>query len=541
MSSNDEPGRRNLSDADHQPPPEFRSIIGSAEVLSRDQVAARSGQEHDPVEQTANYMRRAVEIEESWETTIRKARQELLKKDARELYLDFLLDLKRQIELGTDKAVTLASLLEAVAIRGLGMTREQISIRRPRRGGTRWQVDLDSGATDSHLTDHIVGSHFLNWITLAGGIGESDGLLIGGSDVSQHRSAVPVPARFFKRSVPFILNNAAGALFSKQGGSPKYNNLFNPKPDEALLRWMLIDPSYRDELEPEDYERCIASAMDVGHYKFDHEFLLKSDPRPPNIIFRDGSLFPQDAYLDNFVIENKRGDFTREAIREFFECLSYAKDMGIIYCGISKNVQLKVYSAIVDWFISRNIDKDWELGSYTLNDGQQMSLLLSDPSFVAEEMSHTISTCLMKRSFTTRANLNTRANLSDLHSYFQDRQDQNPEIDITPFQQLCGVAHLYMFFAGHSKSPQLQLPRYEFFYDSSLGSIEEITQRVLAAVRTCGLMRDEDHSFMADRPVAYLIPSVTQQAHYLSKDVGRSIDRATGQWIMARYTRLLRQ
>ena len=33
---------------------------------------------------------------------------------------------------------------------------------------------------------------------------------------------------------------------------------------DLLLRWMLIDPSYQDELDPEDYERCIASAMDVG-------------------------------------------------------------------------------------------------------------------------------------------------------------------------------------------------------------------------------------------------------------------------------------
>ena len=104
-------------------------------------------------------------------------------------------------------------------------------------------------------------------------------------------------------------------------GKPKYDNLFNPKPDETLLRWMLIDPSYQDELEPEDYNRCLASAMDVGQYKFDLEFLMKKDGRQPDIIYRDGSLFPQDAYLDNFFIENKRGEFTREAIRELLNCL----------------------------------------------------------------------------------------------------------------------------------------------------------------------------------------------------------------------------
>ena len=533
-------GRSERSDPGPQPAPEFESIVESAEVRSRDQVAAQSGQEYDPVGQSAEYAHRVVRTERSWETTIRSARQKLLETDAREIYLDFLLDLKRRIEQGTSRAVTLANLLRAVAIRGLGMTKEQVRIHEPRRGGTRWQIELDASAIATHLENHIVGSHFLNWVTLAGDMEGDNNLLIGGSDVSQHRSAVPIPARFFKRSAPFVLNNAAGTIFSKQRGRTKYDNLFNPKPDEALLRWMLIDPSYQDELEPEDYARCVASAMDVGHYKFDHDYLMDSEKRPPNTIFRDGSLFPQDAYLDNFVIENKRGEFTREAIRGLFKCLNYAKARGIIYCGISKSVQLKVYSAIADWFIERYIDDDWGFGSYTLNDGQQMSLLLAEPSFGSSENNHAISTCLIKRSFTTRANLNTRADLSDLHSYFQHQQGQNPDIDIALFQQLCDIAHLYMFFIGHSKNPQLQLPRYEFFYDPSLGSVATVAQRILAAVRSCGLMNDEDHSFMADRPVTYLIPSVTQQAHYLSKDVGRSIDRATGQLIMARYTRLLR-
>jgi hypothetical protein len=66
-----------------------------------------------------------------------------------------------------------------------------------------------------------------------------------------------------------------------------------------------------------------------------------------------------------------------------------------------------------------------------------------------------------------------------------------------------------------------------------------MTQKVLSAIQRCGLRIDKDHSFMADEPVSYLLPSVTQQAHELSKDVGRHIDRETGQWIMARYKNLL--
>jgi hypothetical protein len=96
-----------------------------------------------------------------------------------------------------------------------------------------------------------------------------------------------------------------------------------------------------------------------------------------------------------------------------------------------------------------------------------------------------------------------------------------------------------MFFMGHSKSPQQQLPRYEFFVPEDKVAVNETPGRLLAALRHCGLMDDHDHSFMADQPVTYLLPAVTQHAHHLSKDVGKHIDSATGQWIMSRYRNML--
>lgn len=509
----------------------FNEVIRSAEIHSRP---------HDPLTTTTEYMQRAVEIEKAWGTTLHKAREELLRRDPRELYSEFLIDLKRQIEQNSSKSEVFVTLLTTVAIRGLGMSKREIRIHSPVKGGTQSKVDLDNEAVQSHLDNHIVGEYFLNSIIIDKTVWDGRVPVIGGSDVSQHRSAVPVPASFFKRSVPFVLNNAAGTLCTAQDGSPKFDNIFNPKPDDELLRWMLIDPSYQDDLDPEDYQRCLHSAMDVGQYKFDLTYLLKANRRSPDIIFRDGSLFPQDAYLDNFMIENRRGDFTREAIREMLDCLSYAREIGGIYCGVSKNVQLKVYSAIVDWYIAKYIDKNWAFGSYTFNDGQMMSVLLASPSFVLDNLEQSIATCLIRRSFTTRANLNAKTDIDDLDNYFQTYQNQHPEMDITPYRRLCEIAHVYMFFIGHSKSPQQQLPRYEFFYSESLGNLEKITQKILFGIQSCGFTVDEDHSFMADQPIKYLIPTVTQHAHTLSKDVGRHIDSATGQWIMSRFQKMVR-
>jgi len=74
----------------------FDEVISSAEVASRQQDD--DFREYDPLTKTAEYMQRAVEIESAWETTIQKARDALLKVDTRQLYFDFLTDLKRQIE-----------------------------------------------------------------------------------------------------------------------------------------------------------------------------------------------------------------------------------------------------------------------------------------------------------------------------------------------------------------------------------------------------------------------------------------------------------
>jgi hypothetical protein len=519
---------------------DFDDVIRTAEVLSRDEVERKaSPQDYDPIALTTEYMKRAVQFEEAWETTIQNAREALLNTDARELYLGFLTDLKKRINQGVRDSARLGHLLEQVTIRGLGMSRNHLVIDSPVKGRTGWRVvKWNSDAIERHLEEHIVGKHFLNQVSVAEVGWKGQLPLVGASDVSQHRSAVPVPARFFKRSVPFVLNNAAGTLFQMRGGQPRYDKVFNPRPDEALLRWMLIDPSYQDELEPEDYERCVASAMDVGQYKFDHEYLLKAD-RVPDVIFRDGSLFPQDAYLDNYVIQSRRGEFTREAIRELLNCLLFAKAGGVIYCGVSKNVQLKVYSAVVDWYIAKYIDRNWEIGNYTLSDGQAMSLLLSTPGFVGNNLQSAAATCLIRRSFTTRANLNTRTDPEDLDPYFQLYERQHQECDITYYKQVCEMANVYMFFIGHSKSPQQQLPRYEYYFHASSENAVSAARKILAAIQHCGLMNDEDHSFMADKLVTYLLPSVTQHAHQLSKDVGKYIDTETGQWIMARYRSLL--
>ncbi|MGK7933437.1 MAG: hypothetical protein AB4041_18670 [Microcystaceae cyanobacterium] len=511
----------------------FDQAINSAKVFSRDQVVY-----YDPIQKTTDYMQQLVKAQKEWETTIKTAREHLLDKDARELYIEFFIDLKQQIESNSTQSERLAKLLRQVAIRGLGMISEQIDIIPPPKGGNKWQVNLNESLIEQHLSTHVIGKYFLNSIESNDSLWNNANFLIGASDVSQHRSSVPTPARFFNRTVPFLLNNAAGAIVRVENGQAKFEQgRFNPKPNQQLLQWMLIDPSYQDELEPEDFLRCTASAMDVGQYLFDHDYLLNVDKDHPNIILRDGSLFPQDAYIDNFLIDNRRGDFTRKAIKELLGCLNCARDYNIIYCGVSKNVRLKVYSAVLDWYIAKNIDKSWEIGSYSLTDGQAMTLLLSSSDFLETNLQKTIATCLIRRSFTTRATLNEKANLNELESYF-DYYRNKSNINISPYQQLCKIFHSYIFFIGHSNTPTKLLPRYEFFAEND-DNIEAICAKILTAIKHCSFNVDEDHSFMSDDPITYLIPSVTEQAHRFSKDVGKSITDNTKSQLWSQYLTLM--
>jgi hypothetical protein len=514
------------------------------EVLDRDQVNNYDTfKNHDPLAETLEYMAKLVKAQDQWETTIKTAREQLLKTDPRELYLEFFKDLRIQIQENLEQSERLVKLLKQVAIRGFGMTKEQVNITPPPKGNRKWKIELNEELIKEHLASHIVGKYFLNFIESDDSLWNNGNFLIGSSDVSQHRSSVPYPARFFNRTVPFLLNNAAGAIVRVENGKAIFDQgRFNPQPNQELLQWMLIDPSYQDELEPEDFHRCTASAMDVGQYIFDHEYLLNAGRDCPDIILRDGSLFPQDAYLDNFLIDNRRGEFTRKAISELLKCLNSAKDFNRIYCGVSKNVRLKVYSAVLDWYIAKYIDHNWETGNYSLTDGQAMTLLLSSPQVFENKLKKTICTCLIRRSFTTRATLNEKANLKNLEPFF-DRyrkkiEEEKSGIDIAPYQQLCRIFHSYMFFIGHYKTPSKLLPRYEFFSENS-DSVETISAKILTAIKYCSFEVDEDHSFMSDEAITYLIPSVTQKSHTFSKDVGKWLTQNVKQLLLSKYQSFL--
>ncbi|MBS1791324.1 MAG: hypothetical protein JST85_26665 [Acidobacteria bacterium] len=128
---------------------DFGEVIKTARVRSRDELIAF--QDYDPVERTADYMQRAVQFEAAWDSTIKKAREELMGLDPRELYLGFIKDLYQKTTQNAARSARFAHLLELVAVRGLGMSRDQIRIDKPAKGGTRWRVFINEKSIAAHL------------------------------------------------------------------------------------------------------------------------------------------------------------------------------------------------------------------------------------------------------------------------------------------------------------------------------------------------------------------------------------------------------
>src|SRR5688500_9839372 len=115
MAVPEDPGTPDPSfDPASSQPLDFAEVLESGQVFSREEVTAKTpptSQEYDPVSQTTGFMHRAVKVEEAWETILRTAREQLFAVDARQLYLDFLDDLKGQVEAGSPRAPIITKLL----------------------------------------------------------------------------------------------------------------------------------------------------------------------------------------------------------------------------------------------------------------------------------------------------------------------------------------------------------------------------------------------------------------------------------------------
>lgn len=287
--------------------------------------------------------------------------------------------------------------------------------------------------------------------------------------------------------------------------------------------------------------------MDVGELFVEETFIFKHGGMSlkPDVHFRDGRIFPQD-HLMHCKIENRHGQLTREAIFRMTTAFRTAKDLRILYCGVAKQVQLRIYSFVIDWYIKKIMGKaNWNPTGQILSDSEIIRNLIYKSDFDGKNFNGIYITCPILRRFETASNLNRRTrkqvmnDLDSLSGVFHSRDITAR--DIADEALKIGVV---MFFAGHTRTDELYIPRYE--YAVSLDRCQSENKKntitkILSALRLASFDVDEDHLWGLEEPMMTLVPTPILIAHDLSKKWGEELASSFSQRVTAEFIKRLRE
>ncbi|MGQ9676178.1 MAG: hypothetical protein ACUVX1_10990 [Chloroflexota bacterium] len=515
------------------------------ETLSRLEAERRL----DPaVERAADYLIAASLLDEDKDILL-EARDRLRTEDPRDLYVAFLRDCIGDLK-SASKAdqYKFAKQLNDVGVMGLGIWQEDLGITSSGAESLRISGEPDWATIERHVKQTVFGAHFIEEMAVPSNIdlwGTEFPLRMSACDASQHRFKLRVP--FNKTwATPVIVNNSGGTIKEQRGTKPAWKHVVVPKDTREYEDWVILGPDDYAEMDDGDYEWAAKSAMDVGEFFLEETFVFKHGgvTLKPDVHFRDGRIFPQD-HLMNCRIQNRHGQLTREAIYRMVTACRTADELSILYCGVAKQASLKVYSTIVNWYITRVMGKrNWNPTGQVLTDSEVMRHLIFNPEFRATSFNRVYVSCPILRRFETASNLNRRTrkqaqnDLEGLGRVFHGRDLTAQDIADAALQ-----INVVMFFAGHSTTNELYLPRYEFTVrpGSLPHQLNNSIHKILSALRLASFDVDEDHLRGLEEPVRTLVPTPILVAHDLSKKMGEELASNFAQRATAEFIRRLRE
>ena len=489
------------------------------------------------LEQAVDIMLEADLIGEQKEV-IDKARTLLQREDPRELYFEFLKEAISDLQTAqSGQRYLIARQIDDVALAGLGIWQEDLGLH-PIKNSLRVSGRPDWEGIKQHIDATVLGEYFLQQREVPDNQtiwGTTFPLRISACDASQHRLKLKVPTNTVWAS-PVIVNNAGGVIKELSQPDVEWRNIAVPRGLREYEDWVILGPADYAEMEEGDYEWSAKSAMDVGQFFVEETFIFRhgGTSKPPDVHFRDGRVFPQDKLM-NSTIENRHGQLTREAIDRMVSTCGEADKQGILFCGVAKQVQLKVYSTLINWYISRCMERvEWNPTLKSINDTEMMRHLLPTSEFRADYHAILVATPIVRR-FHTTSNLNRRTRSqvrNDMNRLAQVHHNRNRTArDIADDALELDVV---MFFAGHARTNEQFLPRYEFVRNGDNHVDHDLT-KVLSALRSASLDVDTDHLRGLDEPINTLVPTPVLVAHHISKSVGGELALNFKQRTLARF------
>lgn len=516
------------------------------EVLSRLEAESRS----DPaVIRAADYLLAASLIEEERDV-LQEARKRLMREDPRELCLEFLKDVVDSLK-AADRAALYrhARLLNDVGIMGLGIWQEDLGLSLAGKETIKVTSEPNWEKIKELLWESVFGDYFVEEYSVPPDKdlwGDEFPLRMSACDASQHRFKLRVP--FNKTwATPVVVNNSAGVIKERRGVKPEWKHVVVPKDTREYEDWVILGPDDYAYMDEGHYEWATKSSMDVGEFFVEETFIFKHGgiAMKPDVHFRDGRIFPQD-HLMNCRVENRHGQLTREAIYRMVTTFRAAKDLKILYCGVAKQVNLRVYSSLIDWYIKKGMGKEnWNPAGQPLNDTEIMRYFLYCPEFEGKTFSKIYGVFPILRRFETASNLNRRSrqqvknDLEGLGRVYHAR-------DITA-RDIAGEAlkiGVVMFFVGHSKTDEIYIPRYEFAVsldEAASLDVRDRVVRILSALRLASFEADEDHLWGLEEPVLTLVPAPLLVAHDFSKKWGEELAASFSQRVTAEFIKRLKE
>ena len=503
------------------------------EILNRAQIE----RETDPsITGTAKFLISASYFEEN-KDVIKEAREKLLKEDPRKLILNCLRSIVKKIQTTeSSKRYMWVDRLENLAIRGLGLTVDELEfIGSDSKNIFRSEPQWDK--IESHINQIVLGDSFIMNFSIPEDKkiwGGEIPLRISSCDASQHRFKLTLP--YFNKtfSTPIVVNNAAGIIKERNGTDPNWIRVAVPKSTQDFENWVIVGTDEFRDLEENDYEWATKSAMDVGQFYVEESYIFTygGASKRPDVHFRDGTIFTQDRAM-NCKLQNRHGELTREAIFRMVKTIQRAKDLGIIFCGVSKIVQLKLYSIIIDYYIKEVMgDQKWNITESMLSDSEIMRFFLCNEKFDGSAFNEVYVTCPIVRSFYVKSNLNSRTD-KQAENDLKSLESVNHTRTMTARQIVEDAIKIKvaMFFVGHSRTDEFYMPRYEFvYYDEYKNEIVQKITQILSAIRLATVELDQDHQRTLEEPI--LVPQPLMFAHEVSKAMGEELvqDWCTRTW-----------
>lgn len=515
------------------------------ETLSRLEAERRL----DPAaSRAADYLASASLLDDERDIIL-QAREKLRLENPRDLYLAFLKDCLRDLKTA-DKVhqYRFARQINDVAIMGLGIWQEDLGIASIGREALRISGEPDWDVVTEHINRTVFGDYFITEVGVPSDVilwGSEFPLRMSACDASQHRFKLRVP--FNKTwATPVIVNNSGGTIKERQGTEPKWKHVAVPRDTREYEDWVILGPDDYAELDEGDYEWAAKSSMDVGEFFVEETFIFKHAgiTQKPDVHFRDGRIFPQD-HLMNCRIENRHGQLTREAIFRMATAARTARELRILYCGVTKQVQLKVYSTLVNWYIMKIMGKNnWNPTGQVISDSEMMRNLIFHGEFDANSFCRLFISCPILRRFETASNLNRRTRKqiqNDLNSL--TRVYHSREITARDIVDEALKVNVLMFFAGHCRNDELYVPRYEFIELPGASSEESsrLVLKVLSALRLASFDVDEDHLWGLEEPIKTLVPTPILVAHDISKKMGDELASTFAQRATAEFIKRLKE